>query len=224
MATQPMADVSNDAVVAAYDRLATAYDWLVSPLQRGTRRRAIDLLDVVEGERVLEVGCGPGHALVAFAAEVGPTGHVVGVDAAPGMVARARRRTARSRDGPPDVLLGDARSLPLCDTTFDVAFIEDTLELFPPDEMRTVLEELRRVLAPGGRLGVVTMERADAEADLFVRAYDWVFEHVPGYERFGCRPVYAQRAVEAAGFEVTRREHHPRAGVWPVELLCCHRA
>ena len=101
----------------------------------------------------------------------------------------------------------------------DIAFIQDTLELFAADEIPTVVGELQRILRPDGRLCVVTMERAGAEDDLFVHAYDWLFEWVPGYERFGCRPIYASRTLEEAGFVVERQEHLHRAWVWPVEIL-----
>lgn len=215
----------NEDVVAAYDRFATLYDRVVAPLGAGTRRRALEALSVEAGDRVVELGCGPGHALLALARLVGSAGRVVGIDAAPGMVARARERVAASGLGDRvDLALGDARSLAVADAVADAVFVEDTLELFSPAEMRAVLGECRRVLGPDGRLGVVTMERADAEDDPFVRAYDWVYEHVPGYDRVGCRPVYARRAVEDAGFTVECREHHRRGGVWPVEVLVARPA
>jgi demethylmenaquinone methyltransferase/2-methoxy-6-polyprenyl-1,4-benzoquinol methylase len=63
------------------------------------------------------------------------------------------------------------------------------------------------------------MERAGAEDDPFVRAYDWLFERVPGFERFGCRPIRASRTLEEEGFAIERRERLQRARVWPVEVL-----
>lgn len=212
--------VSNETIVAAYDRMATLYDRVVAPLQAGTRRRALELLSVEPDDRVLELGCGPGHALVSLARRVGQSGHAIGLDAAPGMVARARHRASHSQAGGRiELVLGDARSLPVAEAAVDGVFVEDTLELFDPDEMRAVLEECGRVLAPEGRMGVVTMERAGAEDDPFVRAYEWVYDHVPGYERVGCRPIYARRALEAAGFAIERQERHRRGYVWPVEIL-----
>ena len=82
--------------------------------------------------------------------------------------------------------------------------------------MTAVVAELARVLGPWGRLGVVTTEREGAEDDPFTRGYDLAFEHVPGYDRVGCRPVYARRALEASGFGIERWERHRRGGVWPV--------
>lgn len=217
MRTPTAPGVSNEAVVAAYDLLAAPYDRLVAPIEAATRERALSVLSPQMGEDVLEVGCGPGHALSDLAAAVGPSGRALGLDAAPGMLSRARERA--SGVGHVTLVRGDARSLPLPDGAVDAAFVEDTLELFGPDDVTAVLGELRRVLAPGGRLVVVTMEREDAEDHPFVRAYEWAFEYVPGYQRVGCRPIYARRALAKNGFAVERRERHRRAYVWPVEIL-----
>lgn len=98
-------------------------------------------------------------------------------------------------------------------------FVEDVLELFDPTDARAVLDECRRVLDADGWLCVVTMERDGTATDPFVRVYEWLFEHVPGFERVGCRPVYARRWLERAGFSVDRQERHRRRGVWPVDVL-----
>jgi SAM-dependent methyltransferase len=55
---------------------------------------AMDALHVEAGERVLEIGCGPGTTAVELAARVGPSGEVVAVDISPAMVAAATRRAA----------------------------------------------------------------------------------------------------------------------------------
>ena len=116
-------------------------------------------------------------------------------------------------------MLGDARSLPIAQEAVDVILIEDTLELFSQDEMQTVLNEGKRILVPDGRIGVITMVREDAEDQLFIRAYEWVFEHLPGYDRVGCRPIYARQTLEAAGLSIESQERLRRANVWPVEIL-----
>lgn len=223
MSSPPDTAVSNDAIVETYDRLAIPYDRLIAPLEAGTRRRAIDRLCLEADERVLEIGCGPGHALEPLAGRVGPNGAVYGLDAAPGMIDRARRRTEKSAGSDRiDLLLGDARSLPLPDGCVDAVFLEDTLELFSADEIATVVAECGRVLEADGRIGVVTMERAGVDDDPFVRAYEWLYAHFPGYDRVGCRPIYARRALEAGGFEIVRRERHRRGYVWPVDILIGH--
>lgn len=218
--TTPVPDVRNETIVETYDRFAGLYDRILTPLKTGTRQHALASLDIGGGETIVEVGCGPGHALVALARAVGSRGRVVGIDAAPGMVARARRRSRRAdTPAPIDVLSGDARALPMQSGSVDIAFVEDTLELFREAGLAAVIDELNRVLDPDGQLCVLTMERAGAEDNLFVRVYDWLFEHVPGSQRFGCRPIYACQALEAGGFSVERRSRHSRGYVWPVEVV-----
>lgn len=225
----------NEEIVETYDRFASPYDRLLSPLEDSSRRHAIDALGVESGDRVLEIGCGPGHALVELARRTGPAGAVIGLDAASGMIARAVGRIdgtngRRLRDGGSDSIdwvhpiLGDARTLPIRRASIDAVFIEDTLELFSVKEMEIVLEESHRVLRDGGRLGVVTMDRHGIEDEPFLRAYEWLYEHVPGSGRIGCRPVYARRAIERAGFAIERHERTRRLGVWPVDVLVGRRA
>lgn len=210
--------VSNERVVRTYDQLSHVYDWFVGPLEASARRQAIDFLALDGDERVLEVGCGPGHALTELATRV-PNGHVFGLDAARGMLDRARRRRdRRSVTDRVSLLRGDARRLPVRSDSMDAVFIEATLELFSTQEMRTVLEEISRVLDADGRLCVVTMERDGSEDSRFVRFYEWAFEHLPGYRAVGCRPVYARRALEETGFEIHQHLRAYHAGVWPLDL------
>lgn len=220
MGRSPRPPASNRQVVKTYDRFATWYDRCIGLFQETLRRRAIDSLDPDAGERILEIGCGPGRAVGPVSQAVAPGGSVLGLDAAPGMIDRARARIGRA-DTPSliSLVLGDARSLPIGTDSIDVVYIEETLELFGPADLASVLDECRRVLKPTGRMGVVTMERAEAERDPFVRVYEWLFEQVPGYDSIGCRPIYASQAIDAAGFAIERRERYRRGYVWPEDLI-----
>jgi len=210
----------NQEVVSVYDRFAGAYDRLVSPLQRRSRKRAVALLDAGEGDQVVEVGCGPGHALVRHAGRVGPSGRVLGIDAAWGMVRRARRRSARrALLDRIQVVRGDARALPLQRESADLVFVEDTLELFSGAEMEVVVAELHRIVREGGRLCVVTMEGGAGENNLFTRVYEWAFGHFGAFRRFGCRPIPARRLLRDGGFDVEAVERTRRAFIWPVEII-----
>ena len=211
---------SNDRVVGTYDRIATLYDWFVADLEAPTRAQAIWTLGPRSGERILDVGCGGGHALVEIADDVGPDGTAHGLDASPGMLDRARDRldATGATDGA-TLALGDARALPYTDDRFDAVYLGETLELFGECEMATVLEEVRRVLRPDGRLVVASMDRAGWENSAFVRTYEWVYRHVPGYATVGCRPIYVADAVADADFEVEYSEQIVRAGLWPIAIV-----
>ena len=88
--------------------------------RRGKRLRAMvaDDLELRPGDRVLDVGCGPGRVAIAFAERVGPTGSVDGIDAAVEMVNRARS-LARKRGVVATFQVAFAQQLPFPDATFD---------------------------------------------------------------------------------------------------------
>jgi arsenite methyltransferase len=110
--------------------------------QRGAVRRALTLRG---GERVLDVGSGPGFLAAEMAAEVGPDGRVVGVDPSESMLAVAQRRGADVEFVP-----GGALELPFGEAEFDAVVSTQVLEYVP--EVAAALAEAGRVLAPGGRL------------------------------------------------------------------------
>ncbi|HEY5024345.1 MAG TPA: methyltransferase domain-containing protein [Acidimicrobiales bacterium] len=113
--------------------------------------RALDALVVVRGARVLDVACGTGIFARMAAHVVGPGGKVVGIDPSPAAVRAARRIDVTSIVEWSD---WDDAPLPFDDETFDVVACQHALHRFA--DPQAVLEDMRRVLAPGGRLGVMT--------------------------------------------------------------------
>jgi ubiquinone/menaquinone biosynthesis C-methylase UbiE len=113
------------------------------------RRRGLvrEALAASRGERILDVGCGPGFYAAELLKEVGETGSVVGIDNSPQMLAVAAQRVA----GHPNATFheADATSLPVEDGAFDAAFSVQVLEYVP--DVDRALGELFRVLRPGGR-------------------------------------------------------------------------
>jgi SAM-dependent methyltransferase len=103
-------------------------------------------LGVAAGQRLLDVGCGSGHALQAAAELVGSTGLAVGVDAAATMATAAQARVA----GHPHarVCLADAQHLPFADGVFDGCRAERVLQHLP--DPAAALAEMARVTRPGG--------------------------------------------------------------------------
>ncbi len=101
------------------------------------------------GERVLDVGCGPGDVAIALSAEVGGSGSALGIDASEAMlrVARARAAAAGARV---DFRIGDVGALDLADAGFDACRSERLLQWVP--DLTTAVGELVRVVRPGGRL------------------------------------------------------------------------
>lgn len=80
---------------------------------RPIRARAVDLLHLREGQRVLDVGCGPGGSFPYLRAAVGATGSVVGVEISPDVAELAERRIARNRWSNVEVKTAPAQSVTL---------------------------------------------------------------------------------------------------------------
>ncbi len=132
-----------------YHELAWSYDavaWLVSLGQWQTWGRAA--LPHLVGERVLELGHGPGRLLAALA-EAGF--HPVGLDLSPQMGRMARRRLRRNGHATP-LVRAPAQRLPFSSGAFD-----SVVATFPTDYIidPVTLTQVARVLRPGGRLVVV---------------------------------------------------------------------
>jgi len=176
-----------------YDRLSRWYD-LFSAGERRFSAAGLRLLDLRPGERVLEIGPGTGHALVALAR----AGEAHGLDLSPGMLRAAERRLERLglRDRV-HLQEGDATCLPYPGGHFQAVFLSFTLELFPDEEMPRLLAECRRVLGAGGRLGIVALVKKEIPA---VKVYEWFHARLP--EVVDCRPIRVRPLLEAAGFEV----------------------
>lgn len=110
------------------------------------QRRLIERVGIAPGHRVLDLGCGPGDGAARIAALGGVP---VGLDYSEGMVRRARSEPSlRGR-----LLRGDAGHLPFADGSFDVVVCTNSFHHYPAHV--TALREMRRVLKPGGVLGLV---------------------------------------------------------------------
>jgi len=130
------------------------------------KRRFVDVLDVRPGHTVLDIGCGPGTDLQRLADITGSEGAVIGVDRDPAMVAEAGRRVA----GLATVSLreGDVHDLPLAAASVDRARTDRVLQHVA--DPATAMAEARRVLRPGGVLGMAepdwdTVTVADDDLD-----------------------------------------------------------
>ncbi|WP_298356799.1 class I SAM-dependent methyltransferase [Rhodoblastus sp.] len=125
-------------------------DWRATALGAATealeQRLMFDLLGALAGARVLDIGCGDGALVRAFAA-LGAT--AVGVDPDPAMLSIARK-LAEEAHVQATFLQGRAESLPFPDASFDVATAMTVLCFIP--DAKAAVREMARVVRPGGRL------------------------------------------------------------------------
>jgi len=204
-----------------YDRISPVYDYLTRAFERKPAEMALGRLSLEEGETVLEIGFGSGHCLQRIAESIGKTGKAHGIDISRGMLAVTKRRLDKA--GVADrvqLYRGDAANLPYGDNTFDAAFMSSTLELFDTGEIPRVLEEVKRVLKLGGRLGVASMSKANGESAL-LRLYEWTHKKWPKY--VDCRPIYVEQSIRDAGYEIRTKERVKLFGL-PGEIVVAVKA
>jgi len=151
----PRPEDKRRAVRAMFDRIAPRYDVLNRVmslgLDRSWRRFALDAIHVGPGDRVLDLACGTGD-LAAFAAARGA--QVVGVDFALAMLGGARARSPRCK-----LAQADAAALPLPDGWASAVTCGFALRNFV--SLPAVFAELARVVAPGGRIALLDVDRPD---------------------------------------------------------------
>jgi len=103
------------------------------------------------GERVLDLACGTGTVARLALEQVGPAGRVVGLDISAGMLTVAR--SVPSPQGRIEWKEGDALAIPFPDASFDIVTCQLGLQFFP--DRAKAAREMKRVLVPNGRLGVL---------------------------------------------------------------------
>ena len=170
------------------------------------------------GMRLLDAGCGGESITVGLAEAVAP-GPVIGLDLEPGRLVEAQQRARRNSVGNATFAVGNLYTLPFPDAFFDAAFAHHVLQhLRDPG---CALRELRRVLRPGGVIGI---RDPDEGATLFAPSTPRIEElralELRLRQHYGSDPYYARqqrRLLREAGF--ARSEAQVAAQCWGTPVL-----
>ena len=153
-----------DAVRGMFDRIAPVYDAMNHVMTAGLDRRWRKLTAkavVWPGARVLDACCGTGDLAVE---DERRGGRVVALDFSERMLERARRKAPEL-----EWISGDLLELPFADASFDSATVGFGARNV--DDLEGALRELRRVLRPGGRLGILEITRPRGLLSPFYRLW-----------------------------------------------------
>jgi demethylmenaquinone methyltransferase/2-methoxy-6-polyprenyl-1,4-benzoquinol methylase len=175
-----------------FDRIAPVYDAMNRVMTAGLdqRWRAATVAETVqEGDRVLDACCGTGD--LAIAAQAAGAGSIVGLDFSEPMLTRARRKAPELT-----FIQGDVLALPFADASFDAAVVGFGIRNV--DDLETGLRELRRILRPGGRLGILEITTPRGALAPFYRVW---FDRIcpllgrvlPGGEAYTYLPASVRR-------------------------------
>jgi ubiquinone/menaquinone biosynthesis C-methylase UbiE len=151
-----------------------SFSWIVNnPIRRWYMRPVLDRVGIRPGERVLELGPGPGAFTIEAARRTEPGGNLVAVDIQPKMIAALQRNVRESKLTNVETYIANASPLPVGNKSIDRAFLVTVLPEI--QDRKRALQELRRVLKPGGVLSV-TEEFLDPDYPLAQTTIRWAEE------------------------------------------------
>ena len=211
---------SKDESEKTYSRMSRFYDLFAGNFEAKYKNRALKYLDIKAGEEVLEIGFGTGHSIKQIALLVGKTGKVHGIDISSGMMNVTEKRLEKAGIiNRVKLTLSDALKLPYNTDKFDAVFMSFTLELFDTSEIPIILNEIKRVLKPGGRFGIVSMSKGEGES-ILVNLYEWVHRKFPKYA--DCRPIYVEQSIKDGRFEISFKDTLKLSGL-PIEIVIAEK-
>jgi SAM-dependent methyltransferase len=204
------AGAGNAAQIEFWNSAATrAWADQYARMDRAVAGRTKELLDLAAprpGERVLDIGCGPGTTVLELAKHVGPGGHVLGADVSEASVAGARERIAAAGLRHAEVIVADASVHPFPPNSFELTFSRFGIMFF--SDPIAAFANVWRAMKPGGRLTLAVFRPASDK--LWPNAPLEAVRHLlppiptPGPEEPGpfswADPARVHRILEGAGF------------------------
>ncbi|MGB7537130.1 MAG: methyltransferase domain-containing protein [Anaerolineales bacterium] len=186
-----------------------SFSWyFTSDFRKRYMQPAVERVGIKPGDRVLELGPGPGAFSVNAARRAGPEGRLIAIDIQAAMIAKAEARLLAANITNAETRVAGAYELPLTDSSIDRAFLVGVLGEIA--DQNRALAELHRVLRPGGVLSI-TEEFSDPD-------YPFAGETIQKAEAAGfrLRARFGNFLVYTLNFEKIE-------GLWPgtLELLAC---
>ncbi|TLN24074.1 methyltransferase domain-containing protein [bacterium] len=207
------------------DKVKAYYHWRASNYDAGSsfeiehHLEAIQLAEIQEGWRVLDVACGTGRATLDLAKAIGTAGQVDALDLSEDMLNQARAKLEKAGLNQRVVFTqGNARALSYPDGIFDVLYNGYMFDLIPVDGFLPILKEFLRVLKPGGKIVLVNMSKPDSKKTFYETIYE------KGVAVMPCRPVLMGTFLEEAGFSDVTRLYRRTHGLlvsrlWGTEII-----
>ena len=201
-----------------YDLVAGIYPASTFFFHSKAHKEAIDVSEIRDGMRVLEVATGSGE-MFRRVVRANPNGCNVGLDLSPNMAARTQRIVRRKFPATRTWCKAvDARYMPFRDETFDAVVCCYLLELLSGDDIVVTLQEISRVLKPRGTFTLVLIGQ---NAEVFNRMYKVCGSIAPA---FWGRQVEERipDLIESLDFRIVK-DRHVRQGFYPSRVLAARK-
>jgi ubiquinone/menaquinone biosynthesis C-methylase UbiE len=201
-----------------YDLVAGIYPLSTLLFHEKAHKVALSLSGIHDEMRVLEVATGSGEMLRRLAG-INRRGLTCGIDLSPNMAARTQRLARREQPGASiHCQAVDARRMPFRDDSFDAVVCCYLLELLGPEGITETLDEIHRVLRPGGRLALVLIGQN-------VPAFNVLYKVAGGLAPafWGCQVERAiPQAMEESAFSV-EHDQTVQQGFYPSRVMIARK-
>jgi ubiquinone/menaquinone biosynthesis C-methylase UbiE len=211
------ARVPQNEIAGIYDSLSSIYDLWGNLTESRARNRALELAEIKNGQKVLEVAVGTGLAFYEIVKQ-NPDGTNIGIDISAGMLKKAQKRLNQLSGANYELKQASAFQLEAEEEQFDVLINNYMFDLIPFDQMDAVLAEFNRVLKKGGKLVLVNMTAGEKFGS---GIYDLIYRVSPRLMG-GCRGIKLSEKLKEHGFNVKVREYHQQC-LFPSEVILAHK-
>jgi ubiquinone/menaquinone biosynthesis C-methylase UbiE len=204
--TQPIsldARVPQNEIAGIYDSLSSIYDLWGNLTESRARNRALELAEIKNGQKVLEVAVGTGLAFYEIVKQ-NPDGTNIGIDISAGMLKKAQKRLNQLSGANYELKQASAFQLEAEEEQFDVLINNYMFDLIP--------------LKKGGKLVLVNMTAGEKFGS---GIYDLIYRVSPRLMG-GCRGIKLSEKLKEHGFNVKVREYHQQC-LFPSEVILAHK-
>ncbi len=207
------ARVPQNEIAGIYDSLSKIYDLWGNLTESRARNRALELAEIKNGQKILEVAVGTGLAFYEIVKQ-NPDGTNIGIDISAGMLKKAQKRLSQLSGANYELKQASAFQLEAEEEQFDVLINNYMFDLIPFDQMDAVLAEFKRVLKKGGKLVLVNMTIGERFGSSI---YDFMYRVSPRLMG-GCRGIRLSEKLKEHGFNTKLREYHQQC-LLPSEVI-----
>ena len=211
------ARVPQNEIAGIYDSLSKIYDTWGKLTESRARSRALELAEIKNGQKILEVAVGTGLAFYEIVKR-NPGGTNIGIDISAGMLKKAEKRLKQLSGANYELKKTSAFYLNGEDEKFDGLINNYMFDLIPFEQMDAVLAEFKRVLKKGGKLVIVNMTLGEKFGS---GIYDRIYRISPRLMG-GCRGIRLSEKLEEHGFSVKLREYHQQC-LFPSEVILAQK-
>lgn len=198
--------MEREKVKKIYDAYSNVYDVLFKRIFFPRIKHAITSMDIMPGDRILDVGVGTGLSLSVFPRHC----HVVGIDLSPEMLKMAKKKIVKDRLDNIRVVGMDATRIAFEDDSFDKVFLSHVVSVVP--DPYAVMSEVKRVCVPGGQVVIVNHFKS---RNKLIETVEKVVS--PVCERLGWRSdLCLNEFIANSGLRINRKYMLKRLDFWHI--------